>query len=50
MNEIETLRKFLQAAMAEENYEKARQYMYLIEFIEDGGEDEDEAEEEMMED
>lgn len=48
MNEIETLRKFLQAAMADENYEKARQYMYLIEYLEDKGEEEDE--EEMMED
>jgi hypothetical protein len=32
-NEVETLRGFLSVAMAEEKYEKARQYMYLIEYI-----------------
>lgn len=41
MNELETLRSLLQAAMASENYNKARQYMYLIECIEEEGEVED---------
>lgn len=43
-NELKTLRKFLQAAMADENYETARQYMYLIEYLEGKGEGEDEDE------
>lgn len=47
MNELETLRGLLQAAMDQENYEKARQYMYLIETIEEG---EDEVEMPEMED
>jgi hypothetical protein len=42
MNELETLRSLLAAAMSAENYDKARQYMYLIESIEEG-EEEDEA-------
>ncbi len=38
--EKETLRDLLQAAMNAEKYNKARQYMYLIETIEEGDEDE----------
>lgn len=33
MNEVEILRGLLQAAMDDEDYSKARQYMNLIEYI-----------------
>ncbi len=44
MNEIETLRKLLKQAMDAENYDKARHYMNMIEYLQ---EDEGEGEEPM---
>lgn len=41
MNELETLRGFLQAAMDKGDYDRARQYMYLIESLEEGDDEED---------
>lgn len=40
MNEIDTLRAMMQKHMMAENYETARQYLYLIEHLtENGGKD-----------